>query len=597
MKSLNKSAIAVFMFSVVSTGVAEASLTGADLAAANSYFNSHPDIVKYAPWIRDNVIASNTLNDANNTLVSNSYYDQAQGKLIYVTQIGGLTPPVSMSTLTPSTPAQVNLAANIPVVVSGNTAVTNTKTTLNEPGLIAAPANTTNANSIITTPTKQSLIVEPPKPVIKTPPLVQKVPVATPVAIPIVKQQIPTPINQGVPSPLPHSIPNKVPPLLTNSTPNKIPVPMAYNVPTKAPVPLANNIPVKEPTPLPYNVPPKMLVNNTPTPLVAPQAILPVQKTPVIPPQPQAYNVPVKQPTIQPYNVPPKISLPIQQIPNKQPIPVAQPYNVPSKIPTVQTNLMYTPTIPPKAIIQAPVQQIISRNDPIGVQGGVQKLTITVVDSQTPVATTIPATNTAITSLTSAINANAKADANTNALTTKVDSNTFKADQDGQDQALQDASDKATQAINTSAYAQSLAVDAQTVAAANKAAVANVQSRQQAKETTIQNHSAQLKNHEERITALENESNNNFQNLKDDVDNNRKRAAVGVASVAAMSNIPQVTDSQTFAIGAGAGGYDSQGAVAIGISARVTDHIVTKASVGAGSFGGATYGAGVAFGF
>ncbi|MBN9880005.1 YadA C-terminal domain-containing protein [Enterobacter chengduensis] len=258
---------------------------------------------------------------------------------------------------------------------------------------------------------------------------------------------------------------------------------------------------------------------------------------------------------------------------------------------------MYTPTIPPKAIIQAPVQQIISRNDPIGVQGGVQKLTITVVDSQTPVATTIPATNTANTSLTSAINANAKADANTNALTTKVDSNTFKADQDRQDQALQDASDKATQAINTSAYAQSLAVDAQTVAAANKAAVANVQSRQQAQETTIQNHSAQLKNHEERITALENESNNNFQNLKDDVDNNRKRAAVGVASVAAMSNIPQVTDSQTFAIGAGAGGYDSQGAVAIGISARVTDHIVTKASVGAGSFGGATYGAGVAFGF
>ncbi|MEG5741146.1 hypothetical protein, partial [Enterobacter chengduensis] len=95
-------------------------------------------------------------NDANNTLVSNSYYDQAQGKLIYVTQIGGITPPVSMSTLTPSTPAQVNLAANIPVVVSGNTAVTNTKTTLNEPGLIAAPANTTNANSIITTPAKQS---------------------------------------------------------------------------------------------------------------------------------------------------------------------------------------------------------------------------------------------------------------------------------------------------------------------------------------------------------------------------------------------------------------------------------------------------------
>ena len=595
MKSLNKSAIAVLVFTG-SMAVANASLTGADLAAANSYFNSHPDIVKYAPWIRSNVLSNDNLSAANNTLVGNSYYDPVQGKIVYISQIDGITPPVPMSTLTPSTPAQVNLSANVPVVISGNTAVTNTKTTLNEPGLIAAPANTTNAKSIITTPTKQSLIVEPPKPVIKTPPLVQKVPVATPVAIPVVKQQTPTPINRDVPSPLPHSIPNKVPPLLANSTPNKIPDPMAYNVPTKAPVPLANNIPVKAPTPLPYNVPPKMLVNNIPAPLVSPQSILPVQKTPVVPPQPQAYNVPVKQPTIQPYNVPPKMSLPLQQTPNKQPIPVAQPYNVPSKIPTVQTNLMYTPSVPPKEIIQAPVKQLISRNDPIGVQGDLQKLTITVVDSQTPAATTIPAQNTANTTLASATNANAKADANTNALTTKVDSNTFKADQDRQDQALQDASDKATQAINTGAYAQSLAVDAQTVAAANKAAVANVQSRQQAQETTIQNHSNQLADHEQRITELENQ-NNNFKNLKDDVDNNRKRAAVGVASVAAMSNIPQVTDSQTFAVGAGVGGYDSQGAVAVGVSARITDHIVSKASVGAGSFGGATYGAGVSFGW
>ena len=396
----------------------------------------------------------------------------------------------------------------------------------------------------------------------------------------------------NIPAPLvsPQSI------LPVQKTPVVPPQPQAYNVPTKAPVPLANNIPVKAPTPLPYNVPPKMLVNNIPAPLVAPQPILPVQKTPVVPPQPQAYNVPVKQPTIQPYNVPPKMSLPLQQTPNKQPIPVAQPYNVPSKIPTVQTNLMYTPSVPPKEIIQAPVKQLISRNDPIGVQGDLQKLTITVVDSQTPAATTIPAQNTANTTLASATNANAKADANTNALTTKVDSNTFKADQDRQDQALQDASDKATQAINTGAYAQSLAVDAQTVAAANKAAVANVQSRQQAQETTIQNHSNQLADHEQRITELENQ-NNNFKNLKDDVDNNRKRAAVGVASVAAMSNIPQVTDSQTFAVGAGVGGYDSQGAVAVGVSARITDHIVSKASVGAGSFGGATYGAGVSFGW
>ncbi|MDQ7217382.1 YadA C-terminal domain-containing protein, partial [Enterobacter cloacae] len=177
----------------------------------------------------------------------------------------------------------------------------------------------------------------------------------------------------------------------------------------------------------------------------------------------------------------------------------------------------------------------------------------------------------------------------TDVQSTKVDASAFKADQDRQDKVLQTLSDKTTQAYNTGLYAKSLA-------ATNKSAVANVQVRQQAQETTIQNHSNQLANHEQRITELENQ-NNNFQNLKDDVDNNRKRAAVGVASVAAMSNIPQVTDSQTFAVGAGVGGYDSQGAVAVGVSARITDHIVTKASVGAGSFGGATYGAGVSFGW
>lgn len=166
--NLSQSAVAIFVFSAVSTGVAEASLTGADLAAANSYFNSHPDIAKYAPWIRDGVLAANSLKDANYTLLSNSYYDQAQGKVIYVNQIGVIAPPVSMSTLTPSTPAQVKLTTNIPVVTTSITAVTNTKTTLSEPGVISAPTNTINTASIITTTTKQPLIIEPSKAILAT---------------------------------------------------------------------------------------------------------------------------------------------------------------------------------------------------------------------------------------------------------------------------------------------------------------------------------------------------------------------------------------------------------------------------------------------
>ncbi|HEM8744742.1 TPA: YadA-like family protein [Enterobacter sichuanensis] len=166
--SLSKSAVAIFVFSAVSTGVAEASLTGADLAAANSYFKSHPDIVKYAPWIRNGVLTANSLKDANYTLLSNSYYDQAQDKVIYVNQIGGIAPPVSMSTLTPSTPAQVKLTSNIPVVTTGITAVTNTKTTLNEPGVISTPTNTIKAASVVTTTTKQPLIIEPSKAILAT---------------------------------------------------------------------------------------------------------------------------------------------------------------------------------------------------------------------------------------------------------------------------------------------------------------------------------------------------------------------------------------------------------------------------------------------
>ncbi|WP_431613910.1 YadA-like family protein [Enterobacter cloacae] len=399
MKYLSKTAIAVLV-SAGSMNVSNAALTGADLAAANSYFNSHPDIVKYAPWVRDNVLRSNTLKDANYTLVSNSYYDPVQNKLIYINQIGGITPSVPMSTLTPSKPA---------------------------------------------------VVVTPPK--------------------------------QG------------------NTTP-----PFAYNVPPKQQTPVA---------PTPNAVPPHQQL--TPVPVIpAVQQLTPPMPTPnAVPPRQQLTPVPV--------------------IPAVQQL--TPPMPTPNTVPPRQ-QLTPVPVLPHQVGITAPI-----------------KPTVTITDVQS----------------------------------TKVDASAFKADQDRQDKVLQTLSDKTTQAYNTGMYAKSLA-------ATNKSAVANVQVRQQAQETTIQNHNNQLANHEQRITELENQ-NNNFQNLKDDVDNNRKRAAVGVASVAAMSNIPQVTDSQTFAVGAGVGGYDSQGAVAVGVSARITDHIVTKASVGAGSFGGATYGAGVSFGW
>ncbi|WP_426722926.1 YadA-like family protein [Enterobacter cloacae complex sp. 275J9] len=455
MKYLSKTAIAVLV-SAGSMNVSNAALTGADLAAANSYFNSHPDIVKYAPWVRDNVLRSNTLKDANYTLVSNSYYDPVQNKLIYINQIGGITPSVPMSTLTPSKPA---------------------------------------------------VVVTPPKQGNTTPPFAynvppkQQTPVApTPNAVPPHQQLTPVPVIPAVQQltpPMP--TPNAVPPRQQLT-----PVPVIPAVQQRTP-----------PMPTPNAVPPRQQL--TPVPVIpAVQQLTPPMPTPnAVPPRQQLSPVPV--------------------IPAVQQL--TPPMPTPNTVPPRQ-QLTPVPVLPHQVGITAPI-----------------KPTVTITDVQS----------------------------------TKVDASAFKADQDRQDKVLQTLSDKTTQAYNTGMYAKSLA-------ATNKSAVANVQVRQQAQETTIQNHNNQLANHEQRITELENQ-NNNFQNLKDDVDNNRKRAAVGVASVAAMSNIPQVTDSQTFAVGAGVGGYDSQGAVAVGVSARITDHIVTKASVGAGSFGGATYGAGVSFGW
>ena len=109
---------------------ANASLTGADLDAANAYFSAHPDIDKYAPWIRNDVMSANTLKDANYKLVSNSYYDQVQGKVIYVSQIGNIViPPATTVTLNPTFPS-VAVNANKPVIVPPTVPQ-------NEPGLLA----------------------------------------------------------------------------------------------------------------------------------------------------------------------------------------------------------------------------------------------------------------------------------------------------------------------------------------------------------------------------------------------------------------------------------------------------------------------------
>lgn len=153
---------------------------------------------------------------------------------------------------------------------------------------------------------------------------------------------------------------------------------------------------------------------------------------------------------------------------------------------------------------------------------------------------------------------------------------------------------KAAESINTATAgdAKTLATSAQTTAIA--ASTTATQAKTQA--TT---NGQRIDNHESRISVLEaiNGNGSAFEDLKNKVDDNRKRASAGIAGVAAMANIPQVIQGQTFAVGAGVGTTDSESALAVGFSARATEHVVVKASVSDNTQQNFVVGAGASYGW
>ncbi|WP_455427278.1 YadA-like family protein [Dryocola sp. LX212] len=148
----------------------------------------------------------------------------------------------------------------------------------------------------------------------------------------------------------------------------------------------------------------------------------------------------------------------------------------------------------------------------------------------------------------------------------------------------------AQKAETTGEYAQSRADTAFAHAEANKQALAATNHRLAADD-------AELANHEQRIGTLESQTTSNFAKLKSQMDDNRKRASAGISGVAAMANIPQVTNTQDFSVGAGVGTADSESALAVGFSARATENVVVKASVSDDSQHNFVAGAGVAYGW
>lgn len=129
---------------------------------------------------------------------------------------------------------------------------------------------------------------------------------------------------------------------------------------------------------------------------------------------------------------------------------------------------------------------------------------------------------------------------------------------------------------------------------------ANIETNRQASAATnkrVAANTAAIANHEQRITSLEQQTASGFSDLKRQIDDNRKDANAGIAGVAAMANIPQVTANQDFSVGAGIGFRGDEQALAVGFSGRVTENVVTKVAVASDTQNGWTVGAGVAVGW
>lgn len=99
------------------------------------------------------------------------------------------------------------------------------------------------------------------------------------------------------------------------------------------------------------------------------------------------------------------------------------------------------------------------------------------------------------------------------------------------------------------------------------------------------------------IDQFAGETNQRFANLDKRIDDNRKRASAGIAGVAAMANIPQVTNTQNFSVGAGVGTTDGESALAVGFSARATENVVIKGSVSNDTQQNFVVGGGISYGW
>lgn len=169
------------------------------------------------------------------------------------------------------------------------------------------------------------------------------------------------------------------------------------------------------------------------------------------------------------------------------------------------------------------------------------------------------------------------------AIASKVDTGVFKADQARQDEALnQETSNR----ISGDAYANSRIDQANAYIEANRQASVATNKR-------VAAHSKQLANHEQRLGKVE----SGLSNTNKRIDKVKDNANAGTATALAAAGIPQVAGEQRFSLGAAVGGYESEQAIAVGFSSRVSEKVVIKASVATDSQHGVGYNVGTSIGW
>lgn len=99
------------------------------------------------------------------------------------------------------------------------------------------------------------------------------------------------------------------------------------------------------------------------------------------------------------------------------------------------------------------------------------------------------------------------------------------------------------------------------------------------------------------LQALNNNTNQQFKSLHEEVDNNKKEANAGISGAMAMAGLPQVQTNQRVMFSAGGATYNGESALAVGASVNFNEHMVAKVSFSDDSANnmGASVGVGIGF--